>query len=139
MKDDPENEAFEMRRYEYTFEEFQDHLKAIETRRMENTNDDEGAFFRNVMRIKDYFSEFYEKDEAAQKMPAFIVAVSHISALQDSYNEGLLAIKHKGGISISEALQRAVHWYFMQRPRSDWGRDEDAVPIIKQKAAEYLK
>ncbi len=139
MKDGGDNEAFEMRRYDYTFEEFQDHLKARETRRMEDASQNENAFFRNVMRVKDYFAEFYEPDEAIQKMPAFLVAVSHLAEFQDEYDEALFAVKHSGGIAASEALQLALHWYFTQRPRSDWGRDEDAVPIIKQKALEYIE
>ena len=125
-------------RWEYTFEDFRRHLTDLHGRRMEDTGDDEGAFTRNILRAKRYFDEFYDEPEATRKHSTFFVAMSHVSLHSEDYDTELFGIRHDGGLLVSEALMRGLHWYFAVLPRSEWGSDEVALNRIKDWSRTWL-
>jgi hypothetical protein len=89
-----------------------------------------------VLKVRDYLSEFYDKDELPQKLVLFVEIYRHISLHAADYDVGLLGIRDDDGIHASDALQYAVHWYFTSRPSAEWDSPH-AIDQIKQKASEW--
>ena len=119
-------------RYEYTFEEFAEHLDAHNSRPVDDARRSMVAFDKNILRLGRYFSEFYDGEELDYKVSTFIVIVNHLSNNQEPYDaDGLGEMKDDGSLSMSVALQRAAHWYYTSRDRDDWGSHHDAVRAIK--------
>jgi len=121
----------------YPFEDFRRHVHDLMHRRMvRHSYDQEAAFIANVLKIRDYLSEFYDEDDLPQKVVIFVSIYRHITANSAAYDTGLLGIRDDEGIHASDALQYAVHWYFTTKPSSAWDAP-DAVEKIKQKASEW--
>lgn len=116
----------------YKFEDFQRHLKDLRGRPQAKANgDSEGAFFRDFGRAKNYFDEFYSFPESVEKLSTFMVAAMHIDERLDDYDSELFGIRDDANLWVSEGLLRGVHWYFAERPRSEWGSTDQAVHEIK--------
>jgi len=121
----------------YPFDDFRRHLHDVTHRRFFRDSDDHDAsFVVNVLKIRDYLSEFYEDDELAQKVVLFVEMYRHISVNAAAYDVGLLGIRDHDGIHASDALQFAIRWYFTSRRPADWN-SPDAVDKIKAKANEW--
>lgn len=122
---------------EYPFEDFRRHLQDVMHRRfIRDVEDPEGSFEANVSKVRDYLSEFYDKDELPQKVLLFVEIYRHICFHAADYDVGLLGICDDDGIHASDALQYAVHWYFTSRPPAEWNRP-GTIEMIKQKASEW--
>ena len=122
---------------EYPFDDFRRHLHDVTHRRLFRDSDDHDALFVvNVLKIRDYLSEFYEGEELPQKVVLFVEIYRHISMNAAAYDVGLLGIGDDDGIHASDALQFAVHWYFTSRPPAEWD-SPDAISKIKAKANEW--
>lgn len=122
----------------YPFEDFARHMDEVNNRRLENTADDLGAFFRNIKRLKAFFDEFYDEPESIRNHGSFVMAMEHVARYADSYDTELFGVAHDGGLVWSEGLQRAVHWYFAVIPRSEWVGDDEAVVRIKEWARNWI-
>jgi len=121
----------------YPFEDYRRHLHDLMHRRLVRDSDDqEGSFVANVLKIRDYLSEFYDGDDLAQKVVLFVTIYRHITANSAAYDTGLLGIRSDDGIHASDALQYAVHWYFTSRQPSAWD-SPNAVAEIKEQAARF--
>jgi len=121
----------------YPFEDYRRHLHDLTHRRVIRGSDDqEGSFIANVLKIRDYLSEFYDEDDLPQKVVQFVTIYRHITANSATYDTGLLGIRDDDGIHASDALQFAVHWYYTTRPPAEWD-SPDAITMIKQKANEW--
>jgi hypothetical protein len=122
---------------EYPFEDFRRHLQDVTHRRfVRDMEDEEGSFVANVLKIRDYLSEFYDDDELPQKVVLFVEIYRHISVNLTAYDTGLLGIRDDDGIHASDALQYAVHWYFTSRTPAEWD-SPNAIAEIKAKANEW--
>lgn len=122
----------------YPYKDFETHFRDHVNRRFENADGDEGAFVRNVLKLKRYFDEFYEEPYSMRNHGTFVIALSHVAKHAADYDTGLLAISHDDGLMVSEGLIRALHWYFAERPRSEWGTDAEAFAQIKQWAEHWI-
>src|SRR5437867_3378947 len=121
----------------YPFEDFRRHLRDVMHRNFVRGSDDlEASFVANVLKIRDYLSEFYDEDELPQKVVLFVEIYRHITVNSAAYDIGLLGIRDDDGIYASDALQFAVHWYYTSRPPAEWD-SPDAITKIKQKAKEW--
>src|SRR5438094_451424 len=122
---------------EYPFIDFQRHLQDMSHRRLLRDSEDHDALFAvNVLKVRDYLSEFYEDEELLQKVKLFIEIYRHIGIHAAEYDVGLLGIRDEDGIHASDALQFAAHWYFTSRPLAEWD-SPDAVGKIRAKASEW--
>lgn len=139
---DKESRAYEAsRRAEwiaYPYEHFDRHLAEMRHRRMESVVDDFGAYFRNVKRLNGFFDEFYDQPESIRNQWSFEKAMEHLERHFDSYDTEPFGEVRDGELFLSEALQRAVHWYYAVLPREDWRHDDDSVGRIKSRALEWL-
>jgi len=122
---------------EYPFADFRRHVHDLMHRRMvRRSEDQEAAFTANVLRIRDYLSEFYDGDDLAQNVVLLVAIYRHITANATAYDTGLLGIRTDDGIHVSDALQFAVHWYYTSRPPAEWD-SPDAITKIKEKANDW--
>ena len=122
----------------YPFDDFVRHLAEVNNRRMENTEEDFGAYFRNITRLKAFFDEFYDEPESIRNHGSFVMAMEHIGRFGDSYQHEIYGVMSDGYIEMSEALQRGLHWYFAVIPRSEWKADDDVVGRIKKWVAGWI-
>jgi len=122
----------------YTYDDFQTHFRDHIHRRFEKTGEDEGAFVRNVLRLKRYFDEFYEEPHSIRNHGSFTLALTHISEFSEEYDSELFGIADNDGLWVSEGLLRAVHWYFAILPRSEWGSNDEALSRIKEWARNWI-
>jgi hypothetical protein len=121
----------------YPFDDFRRHLHDLMHRRLvRDFEDQEGSFVANVLKIRDYLSEFYDEDDLPQKVVLFVEIYRHISVNAAAYDTGLLGIRDDDGIHASDALQYGVHWYFTTKQPSAWD-SPNAIAEIKAKANEW--
>ena len=118
----------------YPYADFAVHLEEHSRRRFEKTDDDGGAFVRNILKLKSYFEEFYDEPHSTRNHKSFVMVLTHVSKQKEKYDCGLLAVSHDKGLALSEDLVRALHWYFTELPRAEWGSDDEATERIKAKA-----
>lgn len=119
----------------YPFEDFQRHFQDVSHRNFVRDGRD-FSFEINVLKTRDYLSEFYDGDDLVRNLTLFISMYRHITANAAAYDTGLLGIRDDDGIHASDALQFAVHWYHTTHPISEWYAP-DAVAKIKNKASEW--
>ena len=122
---------------DYPFEDFRRQLQDVTHRRfVRDLEDQEASFVANVLKIRDYLSEFYDADDLPQKLVLFVEMYRHIATNAEAYDIGLLGIRDDDGIHASDALQYAVHWYFTSKQPSEWD-SPNAIAEIKAKANEW--
>ena len=81
------NEGIEIPEWkEYTYEEFERHVKDVHSRRLEKKSNLDSSSFRNALRVKSYFDEFYDEPEATRKHCRFLVAMSHLEKMKAEYD-----------------------------------------------------
>ena len=122
---------------EYPFDDFQRHFEDVMNRRMEKAGDDDGAFIRNIIRLKKYFDEFYDEPHSIRNHGTFTLILTHIAEFKNEYDTERFGVADENRLWVSEGLLRAAHWYFASLPRSEWGSNEDALLRIKEWAREW--
>lgn len=107
-------------RFEYPFEEFSDHTKAMKTVRawqytvlFGHLGTDQ-TDWANRARVVEYFCDSYpNQKEALYKAERFLVICDYLARHTDFFTrEGLLESEHDTLLSVDPALLRAVHLLF---------------------------